>query len=140
VREVNMIWNYCDDLRRNVWERERRFLSGFDFWPFLKGVTKEGLALPVQTVQEVAEQYAAKRRTAWKTRLAWRKSGGARRSLGWLPFKVRTIGYAHGAGLLRRAVAVAVGQLWPGRLRVARRLLQRGRARTLVLERLRERA
>lgn len=96
AREVNTVWNYCNELSRKVWERERRFLSGFDFWPFLKGVTKEGLGLPVQTVQEVAEQYAVKRRTAKRTRLAWRKSGGARRSLGWLPFKVRTIRYAHG--------------------------------------------
>ena len=96
AREVNAVWNYCNELSRKVWERERRFLSGFDFWPFLKGITKKGLALPVQTVQEVAEQYAVKRRTARKTRLAWRKSGGVRRSLGWLPFKVRTIRYAHG--------------------------------------------
>ena len=29
-------------------------------------------------------------------RLRWRKSRGVRRSLGWLPFKVRTIPYAHG--------------------------------------------
>lgn len=96
AREVNTIWNYINDLGRKVWERERRFLSGYDFWPFLKGVTKEGICLPVQTVQEVAEQYAARRRTAGKTRLAWRKSRGARRNLGWLPFKVRTIRYAHG--------------------------------------------
>ncbi|WP_238446705.1 RNA-guided endonuclease InsQ/TnpB family protein [Azohydromonas australica] len=93
---MNTLWNYCNELSRKVWERARRFLSGFDFWPFLKGMTKEGLGLTVQTVQEVAEQYAVKRRAARKTRLAWRKSGGARRSLGWLPFKVRTIRYAHG--------------------------------------------
>lgn len=94
--EANTVWNYCNELSRKVWERERRFLSGFDFWPFLKGVTKEGLGLPVQTVQEIAEQYAVKRRAARKTRLSWRKSRGARRSLGWLPFKVRTIRYKHG--------------------------------------------
>ncbi|HRO58318.1 MAG TPA: transposase [Burkholderiaceae bacterium] len=96
AREVNTVWNYCNELSHTVWLRERRFLSGFDFWPYLKGATKSGLELPVQTVQELAEQYAVKRRAARKTRLAWRKSDGARRSLGWLPFKVRTIRYAHG--------------------------------------------
>ena len=96
AREANLVWNYCNELSQKVWQRERRFLSGFDFWPFLKGVTKAGLALPVQTVQEIAEQYAVKRRAARRTRLRWRKSGGVRRSLGWLPFKVRTIRYAHG--------------------------------------------
>ena len=94
--EVNTVWNYVNDLSRKVWERERRFMSGYDFWPYLRGVTKEGIDLPVQTVQEVAEQYAIRRKAAGKTRLAWRKSWGARRSLGWLPFKVRTIRYAHG--------------------------------------------
>lgn len=94
--EANLIWNYCNELGRRVWERERRFMSGFDFWPYLKGVTKEGLNLPVQTVQEIAEQYAVRRRVPKKTRLSWRKSHGTRRSLGWLPFKVRTVRYEHG--------------------------------------------
>jgi putative transposase len=72
-----------------VFERERRFLSGFDFWPFSKGVTRGecALNLPIQAVQEVAEEYARRRRQHRKIRVAWRKSGGARRSLGWIPFK-----------------------------------------------------
>jgi putative transposase len=43
---------------------ERRFLSGFDFWPFLKGVTRGDCALhlPIQAVQEIAEEYARRRR------------------------------------------------------------------------------
>jgi len=94
-REVNTVFNYCNDLSVKVFERERRFLSGFDFWLFLKGVTRGDCALhlPVQAVQEIAEEYARRRRQHRKVRLAWRKSGGARRSLGWIPFKVRTIRY-----------------------------------------------
>jgi IS605 OrfB family transposase len=97
-REVNTVWNFCNELSMKVIERERRFLSGFDFWPYLKGATRgeEGLSLPVQTVQETAEQYARSRAQHRKCRLAWRKSCGARRSLGWIPFKVRTIRYDHG--------------------------------------------
>jgi hypothetical protein len=95
AREVNTVFNYCNDLSVKVFERERRFLSGFDFWPFLKGVTRGDCALhlPVQAVQEIAEEYARRRRQHQKIRLSWRKSGGARRSLGWIPFKVRTIRY-----------------------------------------------
>ncbi|MDE2607871.1 MAG: transposase, partial [Burkholderiales bacterium] len=102
AREVNLVWNYCNELQARVFERERRFLSGFDFWPYLKGSTRENvcgdaaLQLPVQAVQETAEQYARSRVLHRKIRLAWRASGGARRSLGWIPFKVRTIKYAHG--------------------------------------------
>lgn len=97
AREVNTVWNYCNDLQMRVFERERKFLTGFDFWPYLKGCTlgDDSLNLPVQTVQETAEQYARSRRQHKRVRLAWRKSKGTRRSLGWLPFKVRTIKYAH---------------------------------------------
>jgi putative transposase len=98
AREVNTVFNYCNELSVKVFERERRFLSGFDFWPFLKGVTRGDCALhlPVQAVQEIAEEYARRRRQHRKIRLAWRKSGGARRSLGWIPFKVRTISHRGG--------------------------------------------
>jgi putative transposase len=60
AREVNTVFNYCNELSVKVFERERRFLSGFDFWPFLKGVTRGecALHLPVQAVQEIAEEYA----------------------------------------------------------------------------------
>jgi len=104
AREVNTVFNYCNELSMKVFERERRFLSGFDFWPFLKGVTRGDCALhlPVQTVQEIAEEYARRRRQHGKVRLAWRglprgsRRGGVRRSRGWLPFKVRTIRYQGG--------------------------------------------
>jgi transposase len=98
AHEVNTVFNYCNELSVKVFERERRFLSGFDFWPFLKGVTRGDCALnlPVQAVQEIAEEYARRRRQHQKIRLAWRKSGGARRSLGWIPFKVGTIRYRGG--------------------------------------------
>jgi hypothetical protein len=45
AREVNTVFNYCHELSMKVFERERRFLSGFDFWPFLKGVTRGECAL-----------------------------------------------------------------------------------------------
>src|SRR5471032_812155 len=82
AREVNPVFNYCDELSVKVFERERRFLSGFDFWPFLKGVTRGDCALhlPIQAVQEIAEEYARRRRQHQKIRLAWRKSHGARLS------------------------------------------------------------
>jgi 16S rRNA (guanine966-N2)-methyltransferase len=59
AREVNTVFNYCNELSLKVFERARRFLSGFDFWPFLKGAACCGecaLHLPVQAVQEIAEE------------------------------------------------------------------------------------
>jgi len=42
------------------------------------------------------DRTARRRRQHRKVRLAWRKSFGVRRSLGWIPFKVRTIRYNAG--------------------------------------------
>jgi putative transposase len=94
--EVNFVWNYCNELQITMFNRERRFLSGYDFAKFTRGATKEGVHLHSQTVQAIAEEYATRRRQFRKVRLSWRKSAGSRRSLGWIPFKKIAIQAAHG--------------------------------------------
>src|SRR5258708_3548834 len=94
--EVNFVWNYCNELQITMFNRERRFLSGYDFAKFTRRATKEGLHLHTQTVQAIAEEYATRRRQFRKVRLGWRKSRGCRRSLGWIPFKKTAIQVAHG--------------------------------------------
>jgi|SRR5271165_1691934 len=58
-------------LRMRVKDKHAAWLSG------LEGATRGGCALqlPVQAVQEIAEEYARRRRQHRKVRLAWRKSG-----------------------------------------------------------------
>jgi putative transposase len=96
AREVNFVCNYCNELQITMFDRERRFLSGYDFAKFTRGATKEGLHLHSQTVQAIAEEYATRRRQSKKVRLNWRKSTGSRRSLGWIPFKGAAIQAARG--------------------------------------------
>src|SRR6266478_6649792 len=96
AREVNFVWNYCNELQMTMFNRECRFLSGYDFAKFTRGATKEGLNLHSQTIQAIAEEYARRRRQFRKVRLSWRKSTGSRRSLGWIPFKRTAIHAAHG--------------------------------------------
>jgi putative transposase len=96
AREVNLVWNYCNELQVTMFNRERRFLSGYEFARFTRGATKEGLHLHSQTVQAIAEEYARRRKQCKKVRLRWRKSAGSRRSLGWVPFKATAIQAAHG--------------------------------------------
>jgi putative transposase len=96
AREVNFVWNYCNELQITMFNRERRFLSGYDFANFTRGATKEGLHLHSQTVQAIAEEYATRRRQSKNVRLRWRKSSGSRRSLGWIPFKKTAIQTSHG--------------------------------------------
>ena len=94
--DVNQVWNFCNELSAKVFERERRFMSGFDLQKYTNGAVKEGLRLHSQTVQAIASEYAARHKQFKKVKLAWRKSGGRRRSLGWIPFKASGIAYANG--------------------------------------------
>jgi putative transposase len=96
AREVNFVWNYCNELQITMFNRERRFLSGYDFAKFTRGATREGLHLHSQTVQAIEQEYAARRGQFKRVRLSWRKSTGSRRSLGWIPFKRAAIHAAHG--------------------------------------------
>lgn len=71
--EVNFVWNYCNELQMTMFNRERRFLSGYDFAKFTRGATKEGLHLHSQTVQAIAEEFATRRKQCRRPRLSWRK-------------------------------------------------------------------
>ena len=102
AREVNDVWNACNAHQVEVFRREGRFLSGFDFAPFVRGASAEFELIGSSTIDEVRDQYAAKRRAAGKVRLRWRKSFGRKRSLGWVPFKARATRWEDGAVVFAR--------------------------------------
>jgi IS605 OrfB family transposase len=96
ARQVNFVWNFCNEHSFKVLQREQRFVSAYDLHPFLKGAGKEGLDLHSQTLQAIAEEYVLRRRQFKKAKLRWRVSSGSRRSLGWIPFKSSAISYRSG--------------------------------------------
>lgn len=93
---VNQVWNYCNDLSYQVWRRERRFMTGYDFAQYTKGAGKAGIALHSQTIQAISEEFAVRRRAAKKVKLNWRASFGSRKALGWIPFKASALRYRNG--------------------------------------------
>jgi hypothetical protein len=54
------------------------------------------LPLHSQTVQAISAELVTRRKQSRKVKLRWRVSGGARRSLGWIPFKASAIRYRNG--------------------------------------------
>lgn len=90
-----MVWNFVNELTIKHFDRKREFMSAYDMQPYTKGASKE-LGLHSQTVQAVQEEYCLRRRQFKKRRLSWRKSGGTRRSLGWIPFKTSALRYKAG--------------------------------------------
>jgi len=98
AREVNMVWNYVNDLSIRIFERERRFTQRSDLHAYTAGASKEGLRLHSQTIQAINEEYLTRRRQFKKIKLNWRTSNpkSARRSLGWIPFKSSALSYKGG--------------------------------------------
>lgn len=93
---VNQVWNYCNDLSFQVWRRERRFMTGYDFSKYTKGAGKAGVLLHSQSIQAISEEFSVRRREAKKVKLNWRASSGPRKALGWIPFKASAIRYRNG--------------------------------------------
>jgi IS605 OrfB family transposase len=92
---VNFVWNYINELSyRSVRERGV-FLSKYDFHPYTTGSAKM-LGLHSQTVQCIAAEYATRRKQFKKAKLRWRKSRGAKRSLGWIPINSGAASWKNG--------------------------------------------
>jgi len=92
---VNHVWNYVNALSSRSIKERGKFLSSFDIQNYTKGANKE-LGLHSQTVQMVGAEYALKRKQFKKSKLAWRKSFGVRRSLGWIPLSGQSITIKNG--------------------------------------------
>ncbi len=93
--EVNQVFNWCNATSIDAADRNRRanakFLSGFDLCNLSAGATQYFERIGADTVQRICCEYAVKRRAVKKIRLRWRVSRGARRSLGWVPFKAASL-------------------------------------------------
>src|SRR6266571_3861211 len=87
ARAVNNVWNYCNEVSLLAWRREKRSLSAFDLINLTAGAGHE-LGLHTDTVSEVCQEYARRRRLAKKIKLKWRSR---KRSLCWIPFKGRCV-------------------------------------------------
>ena len=98
AREVNFVWNFCNETSVKILEREQRFCSNVDLDKLTSGVTigDDGLSLHSQTVQAVSKEYVTRRKQFKKVKLRWPKSYRVRRSLGWIPFKTSALSYKRG--------------------------------------------
>jgi len=95
AKSVNYVWNYLNELSHRSIKERRTFMSDYDLQKYTNGSGKE-LGLHSQTVQEISKEYVTRRKQVKKIRLNWRKSGGAKRSLGWIPFKTGAASFKDG--------------------------------------------
>lgn len=99
TREVNQVWNFCNETSYRAIRERRQWLSGYDLQKLTNGFSKcEGIQIGSPTVQQVCEEYAKARKQFNKSRLRWRVSNpqSSKYSLGWVPFKARALQYKAG--------------------------------------------
>lgn len=84
ARDVNLAWNFSNDVIRRRWKESRKYTSGYDLNPLVKGASKD-LSINSQTVQAVAHECALRTQKA-KKGLKFR----GKKSLGWIPFNGQT--------------------------------------------------
>lgn len=99
AREVNQVWNFCNETSHRAVRERRQWLSGYDLQKLTNGFSKcEGVQIGSPTVQQVCEDYAKARKQFKKAKLRWRVSNpqSSKYSLGWIPFKARALQYKAG--------------------------------------------
>lgn len=92
---VNRVWNYVNELSARSIRERGQFLSAYDLQKYTNGAGKL-LGLHSQTVQRVSAEYVTRRKQFKKSQLAWRKTLGVRRSLGWVPVNTGAAKWKHG--------------------------------------------
>ena len=90
AREVNQVFNFCNETSSRAIRERCHWLSGYDLQKLTAGFSKcEGVSVGSGTVQLVCAEYATRRQQFKKARLNWRVSNpkSSKYSLGWVPFK-----------------------------------------------------
>ena len=91
AREVNQVWNHANAATFKAWHGryggKQKWLSAFEVQGLFSGCGEVFEKIGIDTAQSVVAEHAVRRSQFKKSKLNWRKSGGSRRSLGWVPFK-----------------------------------------------------
>jgi len=103
--EVNQVWNLANELSYEAWYVpvpgvgwiQGEWLSAFSIQKTMAGINKSrGWMIGSATIQEVIAVHAKTRKQFKTSKLRWRVSKGAKRSLGWIPFKSRAARFEAG--------------------------------------------
>src|SRR5208283_3611434 len=88
--EINQVWNWANATSYQAarpFAGPARWLTGFDLDKLAAGASEYFEHIGSDTIQRVNAQFATRRRQFQRVKLKWRVSRGAKRSLGWIPFK-----------------------------------------------------
>jgi hypothetical protein len=88
--EVNDVWNFANATSYKAarpFAGPAKWLTAYDLDKLTAGATEHFERIGSGTIQRINAEFVTRRNQSKKARLRWRPSRGARRALGWLPFK-----------------------------------------------------
>ena len=88
--EVNQVWNYANATSYKAarpFAGRGKWLTAFDLDKLTAGAAEYFERIDSNTIQRVNAEFATRRKQSKRAKLRWRVSKGAKRSLGWVPFK-----------------------------------------------------
>jgi len=88
--EVNQVWNFSNATSYKAarpFAGKGKWLGAFDLDKLTAGATECFEHIGSDTIQRVNAEFATRRKQFKRMKLRWRVSQGAKRSLGWVPFK-----------------------------------------------------
>ncbi|WP_019584589.1 RNA-guided endonuclease TnpB family protein [Thioalkalivibrio sp. ALE16] len=103
--EVNQVWNLANEMAYEAWHVpvpgvgwiQGVWRSAFDIQKAMAGINKQrGWMIGSAVIQEVIAVHGKSRNQFKRSKLRWRVSRGAKRSLGWIPFKSRAARFEGG--------------------------------------------
>lgn len=103
--EANQVWNAANESSYMAWHIpvpevgwiKGIWLSAYDVQKEVQSIRVErGFTLPSHSLQAVVAEHAKARQQFKKSKLRWRISSGAKRSLGWIPFKKGQLKWRNG--------------------------------------------
>ena len=120
AREVNQVWNHANAASHKAWNNyagKRKWLSAFEVNALFAGCGEVFRKIGIDTAQSVVAEHATRRNQYSRSKLTWRKSGGSRRSLGWVPFKAPNLRFslqgADGKPVVLKGDKQPVVPAWP---------------------------
>lgn len=99
ARDVNTVWNFCNETALKALRDRGEWLSGYELQKLVSGFSKcDGVLILADTGHSICDEFALRRRQFKKARLNWRVSNtkSPKRSLGWVPLKAANIVYRGG--------------------------------------------
>jgi IS605 OrfB family transposase len=96
--EVNQVWNYANATSYKAarpFAGAGKWLNAYDLDKLTAGATECFERIGSDTIQRVNAEFATRRKQFKKVKLRWRVSQGAKRSLGWVPFKAAQLKRKH---------------------------------------------